>query len=347
MPLLFRSYPIIRKILFSLDPERAHEITLKGLDCAYKCSLTRKLFSYSPYLPKKIMGIKVRNPIGLAAGLDKNGEHIDSLGNLGFGFIEIGTVTPYSQLGNQKPRMFRLPKSEAIINRLGFNNIGINKLLYNVRKSSWRKNGGILGINIGKNARTPIESSVEDYLKCLNAAYNYADYITINISSPNTEKLRSLQEKEHLNKLLHRLVETRKSLSDIYQKNTPLALKISPDLDLGDIDIISEALIRYKIEGVITTNTTISRNNIDNEVFSKEKGGLSGYPLHELSLITLERIKKNIGDDITIIGTGGILSAKQAMEKMRIGADAVQIYTGLIYKGPILIEQCINEIKNN
>ncbi|AGF48519.1 dihydroorotate oxidase [Candidatus Kinetoplastibacterium oncopeltii TCC290E] len=347
MPLLFRSYPIIRKILFSLDPEKAHEITLKCLDYTYKCSLTRKILSYSPSLPKKIMGIKVKNPIGLAAGLDKNGEHIDSLGNLGFGFIEIGTVTPYPQTGNQKPRMFRLPKSEAIINRLGFNNLGINKLISNVRRSNWRKNGGILGINIGKNATTKIESSVEDYLKCLNTAYNHADYITINISSPNTEKLRSLQEKEHLNNLLYRLVEARKSLSDIYQKHTPIALKISPDLELCDIDIISEALVKYRIEGVITTNTTISRNNMENEIFSKEKGGLSGYPLHELSLIVLERIKKNIGDDITIIGTGGILSAKQALEKIRSGADAVQIYTGLIYKGPILIEQCINAIKDD
>ncbi|AGF49236.1 quinone-dependent dihydroorotate dehydrogenase [Candidatus Kinetoplastidibacterium galati] len=346
MSLLFRSYPIIRKILFSLDPEKAHEITLKSLDFAYKCSLTRKILSYSPSLPKRIMGMKVKNPIGLAAGLDKNGEYIDPLGNLGFGFMEIGTVTPYPQSGNQKPRMFRLPKSEAIINRLGFNNNGINKLIYNVRRSNWRKNGGILGINIGKNAMTPIESSVEDYLKCLSSAYNYADYIAINISSPNTEKLRSLQEKENLDKLLYRLVETRKSLSDIYQKNTPLALKISPDLDLCDIDMISDALIRHKIEGVITTNTTVSRKNIGNDVFSEEKGGLSGYPLHELSLSVLNRIKKNVGDEITIIGTGGILSAKQAIEKISSGADAVQIYTGLIYKGPILIEQCINAIKD-
>ncbi|AFZ83835.1 dihydroorotate dehydrogenase [Candidatus Kinetoplastibacterium blastocrithidii (ex Strigomonas culicis)] len=293
------------------------------------------------------MGIKVNNPIGLAAGLDKNGECIDPLGNLGFGFIEIGTVTPNPQPGNQKPRMFRLHKSEALINRLGFNNNGINELICNVRKSKWHKNGGIIGINIGKNAKTPIELAIEDYLKCLNASYTYADYITINISSPNTEKLRSLQEKEHLDRLLYKLVETSKSLSDTHQKNTPLALKISPDLDLDDIDIISDALVRHKIEGVIATNTTLSRNNVTNDLFSNEKGGLSGYPLHELSLNIINRIKKNVGNNVTIIGTGGILSAKQALEKMEAGADAVQIYTGLIYKGPILIKECINAIKEN
>ncbi|AFZ82524.1 quinone-dependent dihydroorotate dehydrogenase [Candidatus Kinetoplastidibacterium crithidiae] len=347
MSIISSSYPIIRKILFSIDAETAHNLTLFMLNKTYKYNFLRKKLHSSINLPSKIMGLNVKNPIGLAAGLDKNGECIDALGNLGFGFMEIGTVTPYAQNGNQKPRIFRLPKANAIINRLGFNNHGIEKILDNIKNNEWQKNDNLLGINIGKNFNTELKNAADDYTFCLKKAYPYADYITINISSPNTKNLRDLQNTYYLENLLTQIKETHKELVDNYNKYVPIALKISPDLINEEIEDISTLLLKYKIDGVIATNTTISRKKIETLKNHDQLGGLSGEPLHELSLNVIRRLKSLLGQEITIIGTGGIISGQQAKEKIEAGANAIQIYTGLIYKGPSIIEECFNLIKEN
>ncbi|WBF65357.1 MAG: quinone-dependent dihydroorotate dehydrogenase [Candidatus Kinetoplastibacterium crithidii] len=347
MSIISRSYPIIRKILFSIDAETVHNLTLSMLNKTYKYNFFRKSLHSSINLPSKIMGLHVKNPIGLAAGLDKNGECIDALGNLGFGFLEIGTVTPYAQDGNQKPRIFRLPKANAIINRLGFNNHGIEKVLDNIKNNEWQKNNNLLGINIGKNFNTELKNAANDYIFCLKKAYPYADYITINISSPNTKNLRDLQNKEYLENLLTQIKETHKELADHYGKYVPIALKISPDLMNEEIEDISRLLLKHKIDGVIATNTTTSRKKIEKLKNYDQAGGLSGEPLHELSLNVIRRLKSLIGQEITIIGTGGIISGQQAKEKIEAGATAIQIYTGLIYKGPGIIEECFHMIKQN
>jgi dihydroorotate dehydrogenase len=344
MSLLFNSYPLARPALFSLDAETAHEVTLSSLQKAYNCRLTRSLLSTRHTLPGTLMGLTLRNPIGLAAGLDKNGAHIDALGQLGFGFIEAGTVTPRPQHGNPRPRLFRLPRANALINRMGFNNVGLTAFIQNVQASTWRNDGGILGLNIGKNADTPIEHAVDDYLSCLEGVYPHADYITINISSPNTSKLRTLQRNEALVSLLGPLQERRKTLADRFGRHVPMAVKISPDLTTEQIDIIADTLLQFEIDGVIATNTTVSREAVLGEAHANEPGGLSGPPVHELSLAVIERLRTCLGRTYAIIGVGGIHNGKQALEKIAAGANAIQLYTGLIYRGPALVGECLQEI---
>jgi len=341
MSIVFQAYPLARQALFALDAETAHEITLAGLQRAYDCGATRKLMQSRPRAPVTVMGLRLANPVGLAAGLDKNGAHIDALGNLGFGFIEVGTVTPRPQPGNPKPRMFRLPRAQALINRLGFNNQGLAACVAHVQGSQWHAQGGVLGINIGKNADTPIERAADDYLIALEGAYPHADYITVNISSPNTQHLRALQSSDELAALLNLLAEKRKALADTHQRQVPLAVKIAPDLTPQQIDAIADTLPRYGVEGVIATNTTLSRAAVAGETHANEAGGLSGSPVHELSLAVIARLKERLGNALAIIGVGGILSGKQAQEKMAAGANAVQLYTGLIYRGPALVGECV------
>ena len=295
-------------------------------------------------VPTTLMGLRLQNPVGLAAGLDKNGAHIDAMGNLGFGFIEVGTVTPRAQPGNPKPRMFRLPESEALINRLGFNNQGLEAFLANVQRSTWRSRGGIIGLNIGKNADTPIEQAADDYLIGLSGVYPHADYITVNISSPNTKNLRALQGEHELDQLLSQLATRRLALAEQHQKQVPLAVKIAPDLTEEQIDIIAEVLPRHGIDGVIATNTTLARESVQGQKYADEAGGLSGAPLHARSLEVIARLRAKLGSDFAIIGVGGIMSGKHAVEKMAAGANAVQLYTGLIYRGPSLVGECAKEI---
>lgn len=340
MSLLFNTYPLARTALFSMDAEAAHELTLASLQKAYDCRFTRGLIAAAPRKPCTLLGLPCRNPVGLAAGLDKNGAHIDALGNLGFGFVEVGTVTPKPQPGNPKPRMFRLPRAQALINRLGFNNQGLDAFIANVRKSQWRSQGGILGLNIGKNAATPIERAVDDYLIGLEGVYPHADYITVNISSPNTQNLRALQGENELAALLGPLNEKRKALADQHGRMVPIVVKIAPDLDTRQIDIIAGQLPRHGIDGVIATNTTLSRDAVQGLPHADESGGLSGPPVHELSLAVIARLRQQLGRDYTIIGVGGVASGKQAREKIAAGANAIQIYTGLIYRGPALIGEC-------
>lgn len=345
MSILFQAYPLARTALFAMDPEDAHEATLHSLQRAYDCSLTRSLMRDAALSPAKLMGLSLRNPVGLAAGLDKNGEYIDALGNLGFGMIEVGTVTPRAQPGNPRPRMFRLPKAQALINRLGFNNQGLETFLGNVQKSTWRQHGGILGLNIGKNADTPIESAVDDYLIGLNGVYPHADYVTVNISSPNTQNLRALQDENALDALLSALVDRRKSLADQHGRLVPIAVKIAPDLTIEQIDAIADTLMRHGIDGVIATNTTLERSSVQGMAHAEEKGGLSGAPVHELSLKVISRLRERMGKQMAIIGVGGILSGQHAVEKIRAGANAVQLYTGLIYRGPGLVGECVRAIR--
>ncbi len=345
MSILFQAYPLARTALFAMDPEDAHEATLHSLQRAYDCSLTRGLMRDAALSPAKLMGLSLRNPVGLAAGLDKNGEYIDALGNLGFGMIEVGTVTPRAQPGNPRPRMFRLPKAQALINRLGFNNQGLETFLANVQKSTWRQHGGILGLNIGKNADTPIESAVDDYLIGLNGVYPHADYVTVNISSPNTQNLRALQDENALDALLSALVDRRKFLADQHGRLVPIAVKIAPDLSIEQIDVIADSLMRHGMDGVIATNTTLERSSVQGMAHAEEKGGLSGAPVHELSLKVISRLRERLGSQMAIIGVGGILSGQHAVEKIRAGANAVQLYTGLIYRGPGLVGECVRAIR--
>ncbi|OZI26663.1 dihydroorotate dehydrogenase (quinone) [Bordetella genomosp. 9] len=341
MSILFHAYPIARQALFAMDAETAHDVTLKSLQRAYECGLTRSLLHAAPLAPVTLMGLRVPNAVGLAAGLDKNGAYIDALGNLGFGFVEVGTVTPRPQPGNPKPRLFRLPKANALINRLGFNNLGLDAFIANVQRSQWRARGGILGLNIGKNADTPIAQAADDYLKGLRGVFPHADYVTVNISSPNTQNLRSLQGGDELSDLLSRLRDTRKELADTHGRDVPLAVKIAPDLTPEQVDAIADILTRYGVDGVIASNTTLSRTAVAGLPHADEAGGLSGPPVHELCLAVIARLKQRLGSSLSIIGVGGIHSGRQAAEKMAAGADAVQLYTGLIYRGPELVRECV------
>ncbi|MGN6578595.1 MAG: quinone-dependent dihydroorotate dehydrogenase [Bordetella sp.] len=340
MSILFNAYPLARAALFAMDAETAHEVTLANLQRAYDCGALRALLHANPKAPTTLMGLKLPNPVGLAAGLDKNGAHIDALGNMGFGFVEVGTVTPRAQSGNPKPRMFRLPKANALINRLGFNNQGLDAFLANVQRSQWRKQGGIVGLNIGKNADTPIERAADDYLLGLEGVYPHADYITVNISSPNTQNLRALQGEDELAALLDKLRDKRAELADRHGRHVPLAVKIAPDLTQEQIDVIADLLPRHGVDGVIATNTTLSRASVKGLPHADETGGLSGTPVHALSLVVIERLRRQAGRALAIIGVGGILSGKEAREKVAAGADAVQLYTGLIYRGPALVAEC-------
>lgn len=342
MTILFKPYPIIKKILFCMNEEKAHKATLLAVKAASKFFLTR-IMMQSNIIEKttKIMGLKLHNPVGLAAGMDKNGEYIDALGLLGFGFIEVGTVTPLSQKGNSIPRLFRIPKDHAIVNRMGFNNCGIVKFIRNIRMNKWQKNGGILGINIGKNANTSIANAIDDYISCMNDIYEFADYITINISSPNTKDLRSLQDENTLNVFLSQIYNHRLLLSDKYGHRVPIAIKIAPDLKDDHIAKICDLFLKYGIDGIIATNTTNQLNLSINLPKNLTEGGLSGKPLNNLSTAIIAKVKKFVGDDISIIGSGGILSKEDALEKIHAGANAIQLYTGLIYNGPNLINECI------
>lgn len=334
-------YPLLRPLLFSLDAETAHHVTLTLLNLAHASGLNRLLYPLIENAPVEIMGLTFNNPVGLAAGLDKNGDYIDALAELGFGFLEIGTVTPRPQPGNPKPRLFRLPEHQAIINRLGFNNLGIDHLLEQVKKCNYK---GILGINIGKNFDTPIENATEDYLIGLRKAYSAASYITINISSPNTQNLRKLQQGDESRKLVAALKEEQLKLQQEHGKYVPLALKIAPDLSPEDISRIAHLLMEFEIDGVIATNTTLARDLVTNHPLATETGGLSGAPLKDKSTVVVKLLSKGLQGKIPIIAVGGILSPEDAQEKFAAGASLVQIYSGLIYKGPELIKKIVSEI---
>lgn len=333
-------YALARPLLFAIDPEAAHNLTLPALRRAAALGLTASI-AKPPSDPRTVMGITFPNPVGLAAGLDKDGAYIDGLSTLGFGSIEVGTVTPRAQPGNPMPRMFRLPQANAIINRMGFNNGGVDTFVANVQASRFYQNQeGILGLNIGKNADTPIERAVDDYLICLEKVYQYASYVTINISSPNTKNLRQLQGASELDALLSQLKEAQQRLADRHKRYVPIALKIAPDIDSEQIQTIAQALLRHKMDGVIATNTTINRDAVKNMKHAEEAGGLSGAPVFEASNIVIRALKKELGDAVPIIGVGGILSGEDAQTKIAAGASLVQLYTGLIYRGPALIKEC-------
>lgn len=323
-------YGLARPLLFSLDPETAHGLTLKLLHFVP----SSKVFSH----PVKAMGLEFPNPVGLAAGLDKNAEHIDALARLGFGFIEVGTVTPRPQPGNPRPRLFRIPEAYAIINRFGFNNVGVDAFMRNVERTRWR---GILGINIGRNADTPAMRAVDDYEICLEKVYAKASYVAINVSSPNTRNLRSLQEKDALEELLSRLKAKREQLVQRHGRHVPLALKVSPDLEPAEVTVIAAAVRRHGIEGVIATNTSTSREGVEGLPHAEEAGGLSGSPIVERSARVLSLFSKELKGEATLIGVGGICTADKAAEKFEEGASLVQLYTGLVYRGPELIAQCV------
>ena len=329
-------YSLARPLLFSLAPESAHELTLSLLKTSSCMGLMRQKVAAKPVT---CMGIEFPNPVGLAAGLDKNGAYIDALAGLGFGFIEIGTITPRPQSGNPKPRLFRLPQAKAIINRMGFNNDGVDQLIENVKSAKYR---GVLGINIGKNADTPVENAVDDYLICLEKVYNYASYITVNISSPNTKNLRSLQSGDALTELLSTLKRRQLELADQYQHYVPLVLKVAPDLDQEDIQFIASQLIEYKIDGLIVTNTTLSREGVEGLPYGEEAGGLSGAPVFEKSTACLKAFSAALQGKVPLIGVGGILEGAQAASKKEAGASLVQVYSGLIYTGPKLVKDCID-----
>ena len=291
------------------------------------------------------MGIRFPNPVGLAAGLDKDGACIDGLAALGFGFIEIGTVTPRAQPGNAKPRMFRLPQANALINRMGFNNGGVDAFVRNVQASRfYQDKQGVLGLNIGKNADTPIERATDDYLTCLEKVYPFADYVTVNISSPNTKNLRQLQQASELGALLSSLKQSQRSLADRHGRYVPIALKIAPDLDAEQITTIADSLLQHQIDAVIATNTTTTRDAVQGLAHADEAGGLSGAPVLPLSNRVISALRAELGDTIPIIGVGGILSGADAREKMLAGASLVQVYTGLIYRGPALVSECVQAL---
>ncbi|ENU19305.1 dihydroorotate dehydrogenase [Acinetobacter bohemicus ANC 3994] len=334
-------YSLARPLLFSLAPERAHELTLSLLKSAHRMGMMRQSIASKPVT---CMGIQFPNPVGLAAGLDKNGAYIDALAGLGFGFIEIGTITPRPQAGNPHPRLFRLVEAKAIINRMGFNNDGVDKLVENVKASKFK---GILGINIGKNADTPVENAVDDYLICLEKVYNYASYVTVNISSPNTKNLRSLQSGDALTELLETLRKRQLELAEEHQHYVPLVLKVAPDLSAEDIEFIAKQLLQFKIDGLIVTNTTLSREGVENLKYADEAGGLSGAPVFEKSTACLAAFSKALDGQIPLIGVGGILSGEQALAKQDAGANLVQIYSGLIYTGPTLIKDCVDALKSS
>ncbi|MCH7337702.1 quinone-dependent dihydroorotate dehydrogenase [Acinetobacter sp. NIPH 2699] len=329
-------YSLARPLLFTLAPERAHELTLSMLGKAQKFGLMHQKV---PAKPVTCMGIAFPNPVGLAAGLDKNGAHIDALAALGFGFIEIGTITPRPQAGNPQPRLFRIPQAKAIINRMGFNNDGVDQLIENVKAANFK---GVLGINIGKNADTPVEDAVSDYLICLEKVYNYASYITVNISSPNTKNLRSLQSGDALTELLKTLKDRQLELSQQYNHYVPLVLKVAPDLTPEDINFIAAQLLKFKIDGLIVTNTTLGREGVENLPNGEEAGGLSGAPVFEKSTECLRQFSTVLKGKIPLIGVGGILSGDQAVAKQQAGASLIQIYSGLIYTGPVLVKDCVN-----
>lgn len=333
-------YKLLRSMMFKLDAEKAHHLGLKGLDLMEASGLASVLYPKIDTSPVTVMGIEFPNKVGLAAGLDKNGDHIDSLAALGFGFIEIGTVTPRPQAGNPKPRLFRLPEAEAIINRMGFNNLGVEHLIEQVKIAEAKT---IIGINIGKNFDTPVENAVDDYLIGLRKVYFSADYVTINISSPNTPGLRTLQFGESLNELLESLKEEQAKLKQKCERYVPMAVKVAPDLSAEEIVELAHAFKQFEIDAVIATNTTMSREGVDGLTFSGEAGGLSGRPVFEKSTEIVRKFREALPKSLPIIAAGGIMSGKDAIEKMNAGAELVQIYSGFIYQGPKLVSDIIHE----
>ena len=336
-------YGLARPFLFAFDAERAHGLGLASMEAAYRSGLNPLLASAPKPLPTKAFGLTFQNPVGLAAGLDKNGAHIDALMALGFGFIEIGTTTPRAQPGNPKPRMFRLPEQQAIINRLGFNNEGVDALVRNVGRA--RRNRALLGINIGKNKDTPNESAESDYLFCLERVYPLADYITVNISSPNTAGLRELQEEQALRRLVGSLREAQEKLGAQHGKRVPMLVKIAPDLSDGDIEAAGRVLGDLQVDGVIAGNTTISRDGVEGARFAAEVGGLSGAPLMGQSTAVLRMLRTRLPEAIPLVGVGGIMHGADAATKQAAGATLMQVYTGLIYRGPALIGECVDALR--
>ncbi|MGV3727896.1 quinone-dependent dihydroorotate dehydrogenase [Hydrogenophaga sp.] len=351
-------YGIARPFLFGMDPEAAHELTLDGIARLQHSPLTCLYSQPRVQDPYTLAGMQFPNRVGLAAGLDKNARCIDGLAAMGFGFVEVGTVTPKPQAGNPKPRMFRLPKANALINRLGFNNEGLDAFIANVARARFRRQAGVapmlLGLNIGKNASTPIERATDDYLTCLDGVYAHADYVTVNISSPNTQNLRSLQSDEALDALLGAVAERRELLAQRHGRRIPVFVKIAPDLDATQVDIISTTLMRYgsgsdgkatNALGVIATNTTLNRNAVAGLEHANEAGGLSGAPVLHASNQVIRQLRAGLGDSFPIIGVGGVLSAEDAVSKIQSGANVVQIYTGLIYRGPSLVRESARAIQ--
>jgi dihydroorotate dehydrogenase len=327
-------YGLARPLLFALDPETAHRFTLRLSDFLS--------FPAVPSAPRDVMGLHFPNPVGLAAGLDKDAAHIDGLARLGFGFLEVGTVTPRPQPGNPRPRLFRLVEQNALINRFGFNNVGVDEFLRNVGRARWK---GVLGINIGKNADTPPERAVDDYAIGFEKVYASASYVALNVSSPNTKNLRDLQQDSQLNKLLEKLSGLRVRLSEQHGKRVPLALKIAPDLDDAQIASIADAVRRHRIDAVIATNTSVGREGVEGMRHATQAGGLSGAPITRRSTSVLDQFKKTLGNEVALIGAGGILSGADAAEKRAAGASLVQLYTGLIYRGPGLVPECVSAFR--
>ncbi|MEZ0469868.1 quinone-dependent dihydroorotate dehydrogenase [Luteimonas salinilitoris] len=336
-------YGIARPLLFRLDPERAHALAFTALEAAWRSGLNPLLSGRRRAFPVQAFGLTFPNPVGLAAGLDKNGAHVDALLALGFGFVEVGTVTPKPQAGNPKPRMFRLPRHRAIVNRLGFNNDGVDALVANVGRA--RRRGGLLGINIGKNKDTPNEDAARDYLHCLERLYPLADYLTVNISSPNTAGLRELQEEQALRRLVGTLREAQERLGARHGRRVPMLVKMAPDLSDEDIEAAARVLSDLQVDGVIATNTTVSRIAVQEDPRARETGGLSGAPLMDKSTAVLRMLRTRLPESIPLVGVGGILSGADAVKKMAAGASLVQVYTGLIYRGPELIGECVDAIR--
>ena len=357
MPLI--PYALTRPVLFSMDPEHAHELTLNALAMGQNTPAQWAWCSPRVDDPVTVAGVRFPNRVGLAAGLDKNARCIDGLAAMGFGFVEVGTVTPKGQPGNPKPRMFRLPQSQALINRLGFNNEGLDAFIANVRQAQCRQPGRPhpmrLGLNIGKNAATPIEQATDDYLTCLDGVYPHADYVTVNISSPNTKNLRALQSDEALDALLGTLTQRAEQLTAQHGKTIPLFVKIAPDLDDAQVASIALTLKRYGADasgqpnqrwGVIATNTTLDRQAVAGQPHAEEAGGLSGRPVFEKSNAVIRQLRAALGAGFPLIGVGGVMSGDDALAKIKAGADLVQIYTGLIYRGPGLVKEAAQRIKN-
>lgn len=335
-------YSLARSLLFCLDAERAHDLSLTAIETAYRTGFNPLLATRPKALPTTAFGIEFPNPAGLAAGLDKNAAHVDALASLGFGFIEVGTTTPRAQPGNPKPRMFRLPEHEAVINRLGFNNDGVDALVANAERARF---DGVLGINIGKNKDTPNENAIDDYLFCLERVYPRASYVTVNISSPNTQGLRDLQEEETLRCFIGEICEAGERHAATHGKRKPILLKIAPDLGELELDSIAEVLLASSIDGLICTNTTIDRRAVSGHRYANEAGGLSGKPLFERSTAVLRGMAERLGGKLPLIGVGGIFTGTDAVAKIQAGANLVQFYTGMVYRGPALIGESVDAIR--
>ena len=351
-PMSLLPYALARPFLFGLDPETAHDLTMAALERTQHTPLKMAYCSGRIEDPIQLAGLSFPNRVGMAAGLDKNARCIDGLAAMGFGFVEVGTVTPQPQAGNPKPRMFRLPQANALINRLGFNNEGLEAFLRNVRASNFRQNTSgkqplLLGLNIGKNAVTPIDNALDDYLICLDGVYPHADYVTVNISSPNTKNLRALQSDEALDALLGGIAKRRDTLAREHGKAVPIFVKIAPDLDEAQIEVIAATLKRHAMDGVVATNTTLSRDAVKGMAYADEAGGLSGAPVLESSNRVIRQLRSALGAGFPIIGVGGVMSGDDAVSKIKSGADVVQIYTGLIYKGPGLVREAALAIQKN